>query len=118
MEPYLLKNLPFSAQVAIIGHELAHTSCYRGMSSVQVLRTGGSYPFPGFRAEFEKSTDRRTIECGLGWQLLEYSVFVRDIPVSRNNNLVWMDKFYMNPEEIRARMEQLEMYSQSLDSDQ
>ncbi len=36
MESVLLKNLPFNAQIAIIGHELAHTAEYQTLNSYQL----------------------------------------------------------------------------------
>ena len=111
------KNLSFNAQVAIIGHELAHASCYRNMNSLQVIRTGVLYFIPRFRAEFEKSTDRRTVEHGLGWQLLEYAEYVRNVVSPGGANQNWMDKFYMSPDEIRVQLSGLEEYRESLESD-
>ena len=111
MESVLLKNLPFNAQVAIIGHELAHTVEYETFNSYQISAVGLLYFFGSFRASMEKGTDRRTIEHGLGWQLLEYAEHVREVSGSNKKQIEFMDKFYMNPQEIRKVMDQSEIYN-------
>ena len=110
MEAILLKNLPFNAQVAIIGHELAHAVDYETMNSHQLSIVGLLYFSGSFRASMEKGTDRRTIEHGLGWQLLEYAEYVRKVSGSNDRQTDFMDKFYMNPQEIRSHMDQSELY--------
>lgn len=110
MEVVLLKNLPFNAQVAIIGHELAHATEYQTMNSFRLIGTGIQYLGASFRASMEKGTDRRTIEHGLGWQLLEYSEHVRAVSASNKKQIDFMDKFYMNPEEIRTLIDRTELY--------
>ncbi len=110
MEGVLLKNLPFNAQVAIIGHELAHAVEYETFNSYQISAVGLLYFFGSFRASMEKGTDKRTIEHGLGWQLLEYAEHVREVSGSNEKQIEFMDKFYMNPQEIRKVMDQSDMY--------
>ena len=110
MESVLLKNLPFNAQVAIIGHELAHAAEYQTLNSYQLQYTGVFYLWGAFRASMEKGTDRRTIEHGLGWQLLEYAEHVREVSCSNKKQTDFMDKYYMNPEEIRMTLDKMEIY--------
>jgi len=110
MDAILLKNLPFNAQVAIIGHELAHTAEYQTLNSYQLQYTGILYVWGDFRASMEKGTDLRTIEHGLGWQLLEYAIHVREVSGSDKRQVGFMDKFYMNPQEIRKVIDQSEFY--------
>ena len=110
MDNVLLKNLPFNAQVAIIGHELAHTAEYQSLNSYELMLTGVLYFFGSFRASMEKQTDRQTIEHGLGWQLLEYAEHVREVSGSSQRQIDFMDKYYMNPEEIRAILDQSDLY--------
>ncbi|MEE9463115.1 MAG: hypothetical protein V3V53_14845 [Bacteroidales bacterium] len=110
MDAILLKNLPFNAQVAIIGHELAHAVEYETMNSHQLSAVGLLYFIGSFRASMEKGTDKRTIEHGLGWQLLEYAEYVRKVSGSDDRQTDFMDKFYMNPQEIRTLIDQSELY--------
>lgn len=104
LEPVLVKNLPFNAQVGIIGHELAHTTYYLDKNIWQMLVIGLNYPFPGFRADFEKNTDRRTVAHGLGFQLLEYARYARKVIEYEETSLG--SEYYLSPEEIEAQMKQ------------
>ena len=112
MDAVLLKNLPFNAQVALIGHELAHAVEYETMNSHQLSAIGLLYFSGSFRASMEKGTDRRTIEHGLGWQLLEYAEYVRKVSGSNDRQTDFMDKFYMNPQEIRTLIDRSKLYQQ------
>lgn len=77
LEPILLKNLSFNAQVGVLGHEISHIADFnqrKGLYFVKLL-------FMQFSKKamdiFENNTDRRTIEHGLGYQLLAWSTEVR-----------------------------------------
>ncbi len=77
LEPILLKNLSFNAQVGVLGHEISHIADFnqrKGLYFVKLL-------FMQFSRKamdvFENNTDRRTIEHGLGYQLLAWSTEVR-----------------------------------------
>lgn len=104
LEPILLKNLPFDAQVGIIGHELAHTSYYLDKNIWEMILIGLNYPFPGFRASFEKNTDRRAIAHGLGWQLLDFARFARKVMSYEETS--FGSQYYLSPEEIEIQMQQ------------
>jgi len=114
MESVLLKNLPFNAQVAIIGHELAHAVEYETMNSYQLSAVGLMYLCGSYRAVMEKGTDIRTIEHGLGWQLLEYAEHVRKVSRSNEKQIDFMDKFYMNPDEIRTLIDGADLYQHNI----
>jgi hypothetical protein len=99
LEMVLLKNLPFEAQVGILGHELAHTVCYIGKNTLGVLKTGFWYFWPRFRERFEKDTDRAAIAHGLGKELYSYSIYIRSVEgILKSNN--WIDRYYLKPVEI------------------
>jgi hypothetical protein len=104
MEPVLVKNLPFEAQVGIIGHELAHTSYYLDKSVWQMLLIGLNYIFPDFRARFEKNTDRRSIAHGLGWQLLAYARYARKVMQYEETSLG--SEYYLSPAEVEMQIKQ------------
>ena len=114
MESVLLKNLPFNAQVAIIGHELAHAAEYETLNSYQLSAVGLLYFCGSYRAVMEKGTDTRTIEHGLGWQLLEYAEHVRKVSSSNERQIDFMDKFYMNPDEIRTMIDGADLYQHNI----
>ena len=72
----LLKNQPFNAQVGIIGHELAHTVYYLDRSFFGIV-SDALCQLNGCRIDFERNTDRRLIDYGLGWQRYDHARFLR-----------------------------------------
>lgn len=106
----LLKNIPFNAQIGILGHELSHTASYSKMSAAELAALGIKYLSDDFREDFEKSTDRHTIYHGLGWQLLEFSKYVRSKPLAKKEKL-WILKNYLSPIAIEDQMKQLDVYN-------
>lgn len=72
----LIKNQPFNAQVGIIGHELAHTVYYLNRSFFGILEDA-ICQLSSCRINFERNTDRRLVEYGLGWQRYDHAMFVR-----------------------------------------
>ncbi len=104
LSPVLLKNVPFNAQVGIIGHELAHTVSYLDKDVKDMLLIAFNYPFPAFRSNFEKNTDRRAIAHGLGWQLLDYAHFARKA-MAYDETYLGSD-YYLSPEDILEQMDQ------------
>jgi len=72
----LLKNQPFNAQVGIIGHELAHTVYYLNRSLFGIL-SDALCQLSDCRIGFERATDKRLIDYGLGWQRFDHARFVR-----------------------------------------
>ena len=109
MENLLLKNLPFNSQVGVIGHELSHTVYYLNRNFVQITGVGIHYFFPKFRGRFEKDTDIRTINHGMGWLLYDFAKFVRALPDMQQHE-DWIDKFYLNHYEIIEYMKVIPDY--------
>jgi hypothetical protein len=105
LEPILLNHVPFNAQVGIIGHELAHTAYYLDKSLAHMLLIAINYPFPSFRADFEKNTDRRTVAHGLGWQLLDYARYARSVMSYDQTSLG--SEHYLSPADIEALIKKL-----------
>lgn len=117
MEPILLRNLPFDAQVGILAHELGHVAYYHKHSSLQLAKWGLSYLWSeDFRARHERSTDMAPVYRGLGWQILAYALYVRTDastrPFYEQYGAVFMDKFYHTPAEIKAEMQRLAVYGE------
>jgi hypothetical protein len=93
-------NLPYNAQIGVLGHELGHAVHYlqRGLGGLvlEAMRYGTSRKFV-IRTEHE--TDQCTIDHGLGRQLLAWQQIARPLleRVGRGQN-------YMRPEEIETQL--------------
>jgi hypothetical protein len=96
----LLPQVGFNAQVGIIGHELAHILDYSQKSSFRIICDGLGYLSKGFRAKYEKETDRIAIDRGLGWQLHEFSSKTQEDKNVPNYYKVYKVKTYMSPQSI------------------
>lgn len=111
----LLKNQPFNAQVGIIGHELAHTAYYLNRSFFGITKDA-LCQLSKCRVSFERNTDLRLIEHGLGWQRYDHALFVRS---RLNSSLVDPNKAeggggaYMSPAEILEHIQRNEDYSET-----
>lgn len=112
-EELLLMKQPFNAQTGIIGHELAHTVYYLDRSFFGILNDA-LCQLSSCRIDFERQTDRRTVEYGLGWQRYDHSVFLR--------NSFGADPFaeaspgsaYLGPRELLSLMESNPAYQATL----
>ncbi len=107
LRPLIYKNLPFNAQVGLIGHELSHVADFLSMTTLEILQHGIKSISPGYIDKFERNTDMICIDHGLGYQLLSWSSYVR----RKMNTLNWdgPDRVhkkkkrnrYMNPDAIQ-----------------
>lgn len=99
LENTMLMNLPYNAQIGVLGHELAHTADYEQMSNWQLIVLGIKYSFKKFRIQFERNTDQIAINHGLIYQLLSWSECVHKILEAdgRGEN-------YMKPHEIKSKL--------------
>jgi len=113
-EALLLKNQPFNAQVGIIGHELAHTAYYLDRSFFGIV--GDALCQLGdCRIDFERATDRRLIDHGLGWQRLEHATFVRGQIAGENVSAFAAEGgggAYMSPAELLSILQAHPAYSE------
>lgn len=114
MDPILLKNLPFNAQVGILAHELGHTLHYQKYGFWQMMKFAILYAFNGkFRATHERSTDEQVIYHSLGWQLFDYAKFVRTDPTTiegYESSKDFLDKNYLTPAEVIEVMNRVPNY--------
>ncbi len=122
LSPILFGNLPFNAQIGVLGHELAHISDYNSKSSLQLIGDFLGLLDSGRTDRFEYNTDLICINHGLGYQLYDWSRYVRsalhinqwrgvsdgkpskgkDVPKER----------YMDPETIEAYIHANPIYRQ------
>lgn len=107
LEPILLMNLNFNAQIGVIGHELSHVSDYvnKGFGKITNLILIEILSKKQVD-KFESRTDHICINHGLGYQLLDWSLSVRrnlNIEYWRGaDNLQYTTKKerYLNPDTI------------------
>lgn len=112
MERILLKNLPINAQVGVLGHELAHVLDYDRRSFSELLAVAINYGLnPAYHAWYEKKTDLRAIENGLGWELYSYSKYVRTLFGSEEREVNLSDDFYLHFNEILFEMQKSDLYN-------
>ena len=78
LTPILLKNLSFNSQVGVVGHELGHITFYQSRRGIYFIRLALMHLSKRAIDKFEFKTDKSCIEHGLGFQLLSWSVELRE----------------------------------------
>lgn len=64
-----LSNVPYNAQVGVLGHEFSHFVDYSQKGLWGIFKRLLSYTNKKGKEKFEKEIDQLTINRGLGWQL-------------------------------------------------
>lgn len=105
----LLDQVPFNAQIGLIGHELAHIKYYEQLNSFQVMKLAAVYLLDKQKEKYEKFTDDLTIRQGLGWQLWQWSQFVHYESNASADYRAYKAQFYLKPEEIAERIGEWEL---------
>jgi hypothetical protein len=77
LEPILLKNLSFNAQIGVLGHEISHIAEFNEKKGRYFIKLLFMQLSKKAMDTFENNTDKRTIAHGLGYQLLSWSTEVR-----------------------------------------
>ncbi len=98
-------SVSFNAKIGVIGHELAHILDYENKSSLRVIANGFGYSNQKFRAKFERATDQRTIDHGLGWQCRDWSYYVYHYKNTPPEYLEYKKKVYMSYTEIEEQLQ-------------
>lgn len=101
----LLEDVPFNAQIGVIGHELAHIVDYENKNLFQIIGTGIGYLFGGYKKRLEHRIDLMTIDHGLGWQLHDWAKFAMYDSKATPKYKLYKKKIYMGPEKILTLME-------------
>lgn len=78
LTPILFFNLPLNAQIGVLGHELAHVSDFNNKSTIELISLFFKMFSSDFVDRFEFNTDLICINHGLGYQLLDWSKYVRE----------------------------------------
>lgn len=107
LEPILFKNLSFNAQIGVLGHEISHISDYTNKGFSEISNILWIEIFSKNEVDkFENRTDHICISHGLGYQLFDWSLYVRNNLKIENwrgaDNLKGIIKRerYLNPETI------------------
>ena len=108
--PLLFKNVSFNAQIALLGHELAHVSWFNSIGALDFLQHVIKNVSAKYIDRYEYNTDAICIAHGLGYQLLAWSTYVR----KTMNTVNWLGadyahrpkkrERYMNPATIMKRI--------------
>ena len=114
--PLIFKKVSFNAQLGLIGHELAHIAYFLSRTTLQIIKHVVSNVSARYIDRFEYNTDAICIAHGLGYQLLEWSSYVR----KKMNTVNWMGpdyvhrpkkrERYMNPATILKRISEDPLY--------
>lgn len=95
-----LSEVPFNAQIGVIGHELAHIIDYENKNTVQLLGTGVGYLFQSFKHDLEHDVDAITVKQGLGQNLKEWADFSMYKSSASDTYKAFKRDTYMHSEEI------------------
>lgn len=77
LNPILLFNLPYNAQIGVLGHELGHVTDFNSQKTSHLLIMFFKKIKPKYTDHFEFNTDLICINHGLGYQLYDWSKYVR-----------------------------------------
>jgi len=113
-EGILIKDIPFNAQIGLIGHEIAHIADYEHQSFWGLLGRAFDYIGDKSKQKFEKYIDSVTVEHGLGWQLYDWSDYAINKSKATEKYKNFKRKIYMQPDEIYEYMQKLKIYDNSL----
>ncbi len=107
----LLDEVPFNAQIGLIGHELAHIKYYESKTNYEIIKIGVKYGNDEpFKIDFERMTDLMTIEQGLGFQLYDWAYYVLNSSTADESYKEYKKKFYLTPKEIKNQMNKNSKY--------
>ncbi len=104
-EGILLSDVPFNAQIGIIGHEIAHILDYESRTIGEIIKVGFNYLNMKKKKQYEYSIDSLSIEKGLGWQLYDWAMFsMFESDEATEAYKQFKQEFYMTPEHILDNM--------------
>jgi hypothetical protein len=101
----LLQNIPYCAQIGVIGHEIAHIYDFTQKSALQIISTGIKYVFRKKRRNFEHQIDSITIAHNLGRELFTFADFILNKSNVNANYKVYKSYIYMKPDEIEKQID-------------
>lgn len=110
----LLKDVPFNAQIGIIGHELCHILDYEKRSSLGLIKRGIDYFSHKSKKAFECEIDSLTIDKGLGWQLYDWAHFTVSSDLVSEKYRIFKMQTYMGPISIESTIKNRTLYIPTL----
>ena len=120
LDAIVFENLNYNAQIGVLGHELCHISDYLNKGFGEMFGIGFIQIFSKKAVDkFEFNTDLNCINHGLGYQLLDWSINVRE-NLKRVNwlgaaNLTADEESerYMNPTTIKEILSKHPLYQEN-----
>lgn len=120
LDAIIFENLSFNAQIGVLGHELCHISDYLNKGFGKMCNVAAIEIFSKKAVDkFEFNTDLNCINHGLGYQLLDWSINVRE-NLQRENwlgavNLTADEQSerYMNPSTIISIISKHPIYQEN-----
>lgn len=115
LDSILLGNLNYNAQVGVLAHELSHVADYNTKNFWQFVRLAFGLLSSDYMDAFEYNTDKICIEHGAGFQLLAWSLNVRqyftpEIAKQYFGEDALTKERYMFPETIIRKMQEMPIY--------
>jgi hypothetical protein len=107
----ILDDVPYNAQIGVIGHELGHIVDYESRSSVNIAGLGVNYATGHYSHDFEKGVDKLAIKKGLGWQLHDWADFVLNKSKASKEYKEFKRKTYLTPQEIKQEISKDRQYN-------
>ncbi|HEV8081709.1 MAG TPA: hypothetical protein VGP55_00825 [Chitinophagaceae bacterium] len=100
----LINDAPYNAQLAVIGHELAHIVDFKSRAFFDLALWGLKYLFVKTSTKIERKTDRITIQHGLGLSLYYWADYILNQSTANKRYKKIKEKKYMHPDEILQYM--------------
>jgi hypothetical protein len=114
-EGILLQNVPFNAQIGVIGHEIAHVLDYEERNVAGIIQRGVDYLTFGKKREYEREIDLLTIKQGLGWQLYDWANFSMYQSTKATEEYKQFKRdIYMSPSEIEEVIKITDCYNYTI----
>jgi hypothetical protein len=99
----LISEVPFTARVGIIGHELAHIVDYKTKSNYRLMFEGLAYYFnTGFKRKLEHKVDRIAIYRGLGEGIIAFRIYIDNESNATEKYKLFKQKIYLSSTDIEG----------------
>ncbi len=106
----LLRDVPFNAQIGVIGHELGHISDYENRTNAGIAILGIGYLLPPFHRKLEHRVDEITIAHGLGYQIEAFSDFVFNRAAVNDRYKKFKRRYYYDSRQLTQLLERYPIY--------